>query len=294
MWRARAHRNALQSGAGGADASPVLAVRTARRMETGAATLALSVLADSALEHFRGGLYNPAMFVAPAAAACTLSAGVAAARNPRADSTARRATFSTAALVGLIGLGFHLYNISRQTGGWSWLNLFHKAPVGAPMALNLAGLLGLAGTRVAQSPDPAHQRILGLPAGRLIALGTAGALVGTSAEAALLHFRGAFQSRYMYLPVTLPPLAALSLAGTATSGSALFRRAARTLLCATALVGLLGTGFHARGVARRMGGWRNWSQNVQQGPPLPAPPSFTGLSLAGLAALDLLPPRGCE
>ena len=37
-----------------------------------------------------------------------------------------------------------------------------------------------------------------------------------------------------------------------------------------------------------MGGWRNWSQNVLNGPPLPAPPSFTGLSLAGLAALNLM------
>ena len=34
-----------------------------------------------------------------------------------------------------------------------------------------------------------------------------------------------------------------------------------------------------------MGGWRNWSQNVLNGPPLPAPPSFTGLAMAGLAAL---------
>jgi hypothetical protein len=37
-----------------------------------------------------------------------------------------------------------------------------------------------------------------------------------------------------------------------------------------------------------MGGWRNWTQNIQAGPPLPAPPSFSGLALAGLAALRLL------
>jgi hypothetical protein len=50
---------------------------------------------------------------------------------------------------------------------------------------------------------------------------------------------------------------------------------------------MIGTGFHAYGVHRNMGGWRNWSQNVLNGPPLPAPPSFTGLGLAGLAALNL-------
>jgi hypothetical protein len=41
-------------------------------------------------------------------------------------------------------------------------------------------------------------------------------------------------------------------------------------------------------VSRDMGGWGNWKQNVLNGPPLPAPPSFTGLALAGLAALRLL------
>jgi hypothetical protein len=47
-------------------------------------------------------------------------------------------------------------------------------------------------------------------------------------------------------------------------------------------------GFHAQGVRRSMGGWRNWSQNLLAGPPLPAPPAFTGMALAGLAALLLL------
>ena len=56
----------------------------------------------------------------------------------------------------------------------------------------------------------------------------------------------------------------------------------------TALLGLAGVGFHIYGVSRNMGGWRNWSQNLLNGPPLPAPPSFTGLALAGLAALGLL------
>ena len=36
-----------------------------------------------------------------------------------------------------------------------------------------------------------------------------------------------------------------------------------------------------------MGGWRNWSQNVIDGPPLPAPPSFSALALAALSALIL-------
>ncbi len=42
------------------------------------------------------------------------------------------------------------------------------------------------------------------------------------------------------------------------------------------------------GVARNMGGWENWRQTALQGPPTPAPISFTGLGETGLAALDLL------
>ena len=57
---------------------------------------------------------------------------------------------------------------------------------------------------------------------------------------------------------------------------------------ATAAMGVAGVVFHAYGVSRGMGGWRNWRQNAFAGPPLPAPPSFTGLALAGLAALALL------
>ena len=55
-----------------------------------------------------------------------------------------------------------------------------------------------------------------------------------------------------------------------------------------AVMGFAGVGFHAYGVSRNMGGWRNWSQNILNGPPLPAPPSFAGLALAGLAALGLM------
>jgi hypothetical protein len=55
----------------------------------------------------------------------------------------------------------------------------------------------------------------------------------------------------------------------------------------TWLVGWIGTALHVRGVARHHGGWRNWSQNLFNGPPVPAPPSFSALALAGLAALRL-------
>jgi hypothetical protein len=113
-------------------------------------------------------------------------------------------------------------------------------------------------------------------------------LLGTTGEAGLLHFRGAFHNPFMMLPVTLPPLGAICLASASASGPGREHRFARWWMRVLAAMGFAGVGFHAYGVSRNMGGWRNWSQNVLNGPPLPAPPSFAGLALAGLAALDLM------
>ncbi len=258
----------------------------ARRLAIASGVLAGSVLADSALEHYRGGFYDPVMVAAPVTAAITLGTAASAALRPAMPSQRLRSRYIAAVIVGVVGLGFHVFNVSRQTGGWRWGTLFYGAPIGAPFALALAGLLGLAGLR--RSGAQPDARRLGIDADRVLALGVAGALVGTSAEAALLHFRGAFQDPFMILPVTIPPLTALSLAVAAVTGNPKRASLARSLLRATAVVGLAGVAFHALGVARNMGGWRNWSQNVLSGPPLPAPPSFTGIALAGLAALDLL------
>ena len=54
------------------------------------------------------------------------------------------------------------------------------------------------------------------------------------------------------------------------------------------MLGIAGPMFHAYGIHRNMGGWRNWSQMILQGPPLPAPPAFLGIAAAGLGILPLL------
>ncbi|MGB6535528.1 MAG: hypothetical protein WBF58_06145, partial [Xanthobacteraceae bacterium] len=137
---------------------------------------------------------------------------------------------------------------------------------------------------------PARRRatIFGLSAGRMLAAASAAGLAGTAGEAGLLHFRGACQNPFMVVPVTVPPIASALLASAALFPGRMINHLARWWLRLTAFVGCAGVGFHAYGVARNMGGWRNWSQNLLNGPPLPAPPSFTGLALAGLAALSLV------
>lgn len=245
------------------------------------AMLAASVLSDSALEHYRGGFSNPGMFAPLASAALALTWALRGAGRPGRPAPAL--PFAAACATGAAGLGFHTYNVLRRPGGLSWANLFYAAPLGAPAALSLAGLFGL-GARAAARGAPTLAR---LPSGQALCALTAAGLAGTSMEAALLHFRGAYHNPAMWLPVTLPPLGAALLAASAVRAPSRPQGLARSWLSACAWLGVAGVALHARGVARQMGGWHNWSQNLLSGPPLPAPPSFSALALAGRAALAL-------
>ncbi|MGJ5051327.1 hypothetical protein ACQR09_29980 [Bradyrhizobium oligotrophicum] len=272
---------------------PGASVRAARRLNRAAGMLAASVLADSSVEHYRGSFKNKAMYTPLVVSALTLatSAHGTADMRPFAHRL-RDGGYLLAAATGLMGTGFHVYNVTRKVGGFSWQNLFYGAPLGAPIAILLSGLLGFCSERVRETSRSRRPHVFGLPAARTIAAVTAAGLLGTSGEAGLLHFRGAFHDPFMAVPVTLPPLGAAMLLNAAARDPDKTHdrrhRLTRVWMWLLAAMGFAGVGFHAYGVSRNMGGWRNWSQNVLNGPPLPAPPSFTGLALAGLAALGLM------
>jgi len=262
-----------------------------RRLHAAAALLGLSVLADSALEHWRGSFENPGMVTPLLSSLMTIAVGARGAAGTE-QGHARSGVYASAVAAGAAGTGFHAYNVLRRPGGLSWMNLFYAAPLGAPAALSLSGLFGLAAQRLGlQAGMRTRPKLLRLPAGRALAALTSLGIAGTVAEAGLLHFRGAFQNPFMWLPVTVPPLATLSMVHAATAPRRRHYRLARALLNATAVLGIAGVGFHAYGVSRQMGGWRNARQNLLSGPPLPAPPAFAALALAGRAALSLLEAR---
>jgi len=272
--------------------APGAAVEAARGLNRAASVLAASVLMDSAVEHYRGSFHNRAMYAPLVSSALSLLAGLHGHTDRRARAhPVRDAVFAAAALVGLVGSGAHLYNIAKKPGGFGFQNLFYSAPIGAPAALILSGLLGFLGERTRDNAPGAPPTIAGVPAGRFLAAATGAGLLGTVGEAGLLHYRGAYQNPFMFLPVTIPPLAA-ALLGLAAVGAERERRPLiRGVLRLTAGLGFVGAGFHIMGVGRGMGGWKNWRQTMIDGPPIPAPPSFTGLALAGLAALGLLEGR---
>ena len=257
-------------------------LRAAQALGAGAAVLCLSVALDSGIEHYRGQFKDRAMYFGPAVALLGLTAASWVALKPgQATSSLPRIAFCGIGLTGLVGLGFHSYNILKRPGELDALNLFYGAPLGAPAALTLAGLYGLIAGEMLSGRAYVKTRLPKHTAG-LIAF----SLAGTIAEAGFLHFRGAFQDPAMYGPVTIPPLAAIAIGASALSPRSTI--IARPLLKATAVLGIAGPMFHAYGIHRNMGGWRNWSQMILQGPPLPAPPAFLGIAIAGLGILPAL------
>ncbi len=269
--------------------TPTAIVTAARRLNRAAGTIATSVLIDSAMEHYRGNFHNKAMWTPIVTSLFSIAASAHGVSDRRHHAhPLRDAVYAAAGIVGLIGTGFHIFNVTKKVGGFSWQNLFYSAPLGAPAAMSLSGLMGFLAERVRDNRPEGEPRVFGLPAARVVAAATSLSLLGTTAEAGLLHFRGAFHNPAMLLPVTMPPVAAALLANAAAGPAEAHRTASKLWLAATAAMGIAGVGLHGYGVSRGMGGWRNWRQNAFAGPPLPAPPSFTGLALAGLAALALM------
>ena len=216
-------------------------VLAARRLNRAAGTIAASVLVDSSMEHYRGAFQNKAMYTPIATSALTLLASFHGHKDVASRAHwARDIVYALAGLTGVVGTGFHLYNVGKRPGGFCWQNLFYGAPLGAPAAILLAGMTGFLAERVRDNPPGASPDVLGLPAGRMVAALTGAGLVGTAMEAGLLHFRGAFHNPAMLLPVTAPPAAAAMLAAAAMGKAARPRRITRWWLRMTALMGVVG------------------------------------------------------
>lgn len=97
------------------------------------------------------------------------------------------------------------------------------------------------------------------------------------------HYKGSYSNPVMYSPVIMSGI--LAAAGTTGVFS---RRAAQSFLRAASAVslidGVIGLGFHIRGIARKPGGWRLPVTNVVMGPPIFAPLLFGTSAYLGLIA----------
>src|SRR5665213_3637377 len=142
-------------------------VKTAQRLNRSSGILAASVLLDSAVEHYRGSFHNPAMVTPIAISLVALLASAHGSRDGRQSTHAtRNKIFWLTAATGLVGTGFHLYNVTKKPGGFCWQNVFYSGPLGAPAAIGLAGLFGLLAERVRDTPSTQAPKLLGRSAGR--------------------------------------------------------------------------------------------------------------------------------
>ena len=115
---------------------------------------------------------------------------------------------------------------------------------------------------------------------------TAFAAVLVCVEVYYEHYRASFNNKFMWSPVvTTPPIVVAGIAGIFS------RRVAKTWLPITSAVymavGILGLFFHARGVARKPGGWKEFAYNIVMGPPPVAPGLFSMVGSMGLLAAIL-------
>jgi hypothetical protein len=130
---------------------------------------------------------------------------------------------------------------------------------------------------------PQPLRRLGLA--RLLRIGVTAGIPALWYEIAVLHFRGSYQSQFMWAPVlSLPAIFVGGAVSSVLPDDGRSRAVFRPLAWLLAAVGLAGTGFHLRGISRQMGGAANWHYNFATGPPLPAPPQVALFGLLGIVA----------
>ena len=128
--------------------------------------------------------------------------------------------------------------------------------------------------------------VANLRAGRaqkLLSAATAASALPMGVEIYINHYGGSFGNKWMWTPVALSP--ALSAAGAAGVVSERMARTALPALSAVFLLdGLAGLFFHARGIARKPGGFHEPTYNLVMGPPALAPGSLAMIGALGMMA----------
>jgi len=112
---------------------------------------------------------------------------------------------------------------------------------------------------------------------------TAFSAVITTAEVYAEHYRASFGNKMMWSPIVVtPPVVVAGIAGIYS------KRWAKTVLPVASgvymLNGLVGEYYHARGVARRPGGFSQASYNIPMGPPILAPGLMSIVGAMGVLA----------
>jgi hypothetical protein len=258
---------------------------------------------EVAYEHYRGSYSNPVMYTPVILSAVLSAAGVCGFFSRRMATTFLRYTSFLTVADGVIGFGFHVRGIARKPGGWRLpiTNLVMGPPVFAPLLFATSAYLGIIASYLQREEDAGGPR-RALEAGsaqlrkpgwredirigrfqKHLCVVTAVGTICSGAEAWYSHYKDNFKNSVQWSPVILTPL----LAGAAI-GSLKSERCANTLLplaAAAAMAdGVIGTGFHVRGILRRAGGKKKPLYNTLYGAPIFAPMLFAAMGMLGMMA----------
>lgn len=192
-----------------------------------------------------------------------------------------------AIIIGLIGFALHhYYGIAKRPGGYGWLlhYLMYGAPPLAPLALAITGVLALIVARGLAG----KVTFAGLDLRAAVLVLVAIALAGAILQAAILHYRGAFNNPLMFVPLPVPVIAVGMSIWMIISPKGIVLLVAPILLWLTFLIGFVGLVMHLRGFGRQMGGLYVTIFNWLEGPPAFAPALVTGFAAVGLIAVYFL------
>jgi hypothetical protein len=270
-------------------ATPFISLSPFQWIALVAAGLTLLLLADAFAGHYRSGFVFRSQFLPFISGSLLIVSAVTAVGKPEPawSNLALRITGWIAIFSGVVGFGFHhYYGIAKKPGGYRWLlhYLMYGAPQLAPLALTIAGMLAL----VAAYGLANEISIAGVSLRTALLALVAIALAGATLQAAILHYRGAFNNPLMFAPLTVPVLAIVMSIWTIIGQNNIVLLMFTVLLWLTFLIGFVGLGMHLRGFGRQMGGLYVGIFNWLEGPPAFAPALFTGFAGVGLITVYLL------
>jgi hypothetical protein len=176
------------------------------------------------------------------------------------------------AIGGVIGFVFHYYyGLFRAPKGKNWIvyYLMYGPPLLAPLSLSASGLFAVLITKNVESSQ-------------LLVLVVA-SLAGVILQTFPLHFRGAFNSLFMYAPFLAPLITVFLALFSLFTGS--FVSLLKCFLWISFLTGFVGLGMHLRGFDRQRGGLYVRAFNILEGPPAFAPGLYSSISAIALVVL---------
>jgi hypothetical protein len=247
------------------------------------ALLTLLILADAFAGHYRSGFVSRSQYIPFISGVLLIVSAIAAVVRPQDAWTNLALRFAgwLVLVSGLVGFGFHhYYGIAKKPDGHKWLlhYLMYGAPQLAPLSLAITGMLAL----VAANGLADQISVAGLSLRTVLLSLVAMAIGGATLQAAILHYRGAFNNPLMYAPLTVPVLAIVMSIWMIIGPNDIVSLALTILLWLTFLLGFVGLGMHLRGFGRQMGGLYVTIFNWLEGAPAFAPALFTGFAGVGL------------